>query len=323
MPPCAICPAVEHPAVPCAEVATCTAGVYRRYLTETGGLRPAASFLLKLRAKNPDSLPLMLALGHCSLLNQSYGVALGEYFQAYRCVCVCWGCGGGESGRSGPRWSEKETGQAGRGLKARSGWECPFRFHCGLKRSPAACLHRRLPHRVRPQEPLVLLCIAAALVNQAATKYVPDRHRAVLQAFAFLNEYSEHRWGGCVVSGGESRWHFVCVRRREGRMGWRCSWRRCLTMRSRHHEPSLRACYNSGCCLPALPRNRRNPQEAAYNTARAAHHLGLLHIAVPYYERALEEGPPPSAAATAEGACAACAPGCECCPRVPRRTGSD
>lgn len=42
---------------------------------------------------------------------------------------------------------------------------------------------------------------------------------------------------------------------------------------------------------------RRNPQEAAYNLGRAAHHLGLLHIAVPYYERVLESAPPPSAAA--------------------------
>lgn len=42
---------------------------------------------------------------------------------------------------------------------------------------------------------------------------------------------------------------------------------------------------------------RRNPQEAAYNLGRAAHHLGLLHIAVPYYERVLESAPPPSVAA--------------------------
>jgi hypothetical protein len=46
----------------------------------------------------------------------------------------------------------------------------------------------------------VLLCIGAALANQAATKRVPDRHRAVLQAFAFLQEYGDARhagrWGG-------------------------------------------------------------------------------------------------------------------------------
>lgn len=29
------------------------------------------------------------------------------------------------------------------------------------------------------------------------------------------------------------------------------------------------------------------PQEAAYNMGRAAHQLGLLHLAVPLYERAL------------------------------------
>ncbi|PSC75147.1 general transcription factor 3C polypeptide 3 isoform X1 [Micractinium conductrix] len=89
-------------------------------------------------------------------------------------------------------------------------------------------------YRLSPQEPLVLLCIAAALLNRGSTKRVPDRHRAVLQAFAFLQEYSEAR------------------------------------------------------C---------NPQEAAYNLGRAAHQLGLLHLAVPYYERALQTPPPPAAAA--------------------------
>ncbi len=52
---------------------------------------------------------------------------------------------------------------------------------------------------------------------------------------------------------------------------------------------------------PASPRRRqeyaalrRNPQEAAYNLGRAAHQMGLLHLAVPLYERALAEpGPDP------------------------------
>lgn len=60
-----------------------------------------------------------------------------------------------------------------------------------------------VPRRLSPQEPLVLLCIAAALLNRGSTKRVPDRHRAVLQAFAFLQEYSEAR---CVDRGrGGSR----------------------------------------------------------------------------------------------------------------------
>ena len=48
-------------------------------------------------------------------------------------------------------------------------------------------------YRFAPDEPLVLLCIATALVNQAASKHVPDRHAAVLQAFGFLQEYSRRR----------------------------------------------------------------------------------------------------------------------------------
>ena len=37
---------------------------------------------------------------------------------------------------------------------------------------------------------------------------------------------------------------------------------------------------------------RGNEQEAAYNMGRAAHQLGLLHLAVPLYERALAAKPP-------------------------------
>lgn len=81
-------------------------------------------------------------------------------------------------------------------------------------------------YRLGPDEPLVLLCIATALTNQAASRYVPDRHAAVLQAFAFLQEYG---------------------------------------------------------------RRRRDATEAAYNTGRAAQHLSLNFLAVPLYEKALEE----------------------------------
>ena len=49
-------------------------------------------------------------------------------------------------------------------------------------------------------------------------------------------------------------------------------------------------------------------QEAAYNIARAAHHLNLLHIAVPFYKRALAAPAPgerhPGAAAAAAAAAA-------------------
>ncbi len=61
---------------------------------------------------------------------------------------------------------------------------------------------------------------------------------------------------------------------------------------------------SSSSTLSCPAPRRRNPQEAAYNLGRAAHHLGLLHIAVPYYERVLESAPPPSAAAAGALCCA-------------------
>ena len=40
--------------------------------------------------------------------------------------------------------------------------------------------------------------------------------------------------------------------------------------------------------MQAYQAARRVPQEAAYNLARAAHELNLLHVAVPFYEQALQ-----------------------------------
>ena len=46
---------------------------------------------------------------------------------------------------------------------------------------------------------------------------------------------------------------------------------------------------------------RQNAQEAAYNLGRAAHQLGLLHLAVPFYERALDAPPPDPDAGPGQG----------------------
>lgn len=37
-----------------------------------------------------------------------------------------------------------------------------------------------------PENPLILLCIGVAHLNQAISRKVPDRDRAILAAFAFL-----------------------------------------------------------------------------------------------------------------------------------------
>jgi general transcription factor 3C polypeptide 3 (transcription factor C subunit 4) len=43
--------------------------------------------------------------------------------------------------------------------------------------------------------------------------------------------------------------------------------------------------------LSAYQRARRDREEAAYNLGRAAHQLGMLHIAVAFYELALRRVP--------------------------------
>lgn len=55
-----------------------------RFLHETGSVRQALKYLQPMRSKHPGSLPLMLLLGHCHLLNTQYSEALGEYLQAWR-----------------------------------------------------------------------------------------------------------------------------------------------------------------------------------------------------------------------------------------------
>ncbi|KAL3150393.1 hypothetical protein ABBQ32_000232 [Trebouxia sp. C0010 RCD-2024] len=79
-------------------------------------------------------------------------------------------------------------------------------------------------YRLNPREPLTLLCIALAYIQQAMTRKVDDRNRTILQAFAFLQEYAQYR------------------------------------------EDAL---------------------ESNYNVGRAAHHLGLVHIAAQYYQKCL------------------------------------
>ena len=43
--------------------------------------------------------------------------------------------------------------------------------------------------------------------------------------------------------------------------------------------------------LQAYQGRRGIAQESAYNMARAAHELNLLHVAVPFYEQALRHAP--------------------------------
>lgn len=40
-------------------------------------------------------------------------------------------------------------------------------------------------------------------------------------------------------------------------------------------------------CPQRYSQHRKNKQEALYNLGRAAHQIGLLHMAVPLYQRAL------------------------------------
>ncbi|GAX74553.1 hypothetical protein CEUSTIGMA_g2003.t1 [Chlamydomonas eustigma] len=106
-------------------------------------------------------------------------------------------------------------------------------------------------YRYWAQEPLLSLCIAIAYLNLATTKKVPDRNRAVLNGFAFMQEYIALRAG------------------------------------ERHVLKS-----DSGNAQQAIvdhdSMGSSRQQEAFYNMGRAAHQLGLSHVALQYYQKALE-----------------------------------
>jgi len=100
--------------------------------TQYGGLKAVARFVGPMRAKHYSSLPLMMASGHCSMLQGRYSEALSEYLHAYKSA---------------------------------------------------------------PHEPIIPLCIAAAMLNKACVKKMIGRHQLVIQAFAFLQEYGAKRPG--------------------------------------------------------------------------------------------------------------------------------
>jgi general transcription factor 3C polypeptide 3 (transcription factor C subunit 4) len=62
-----------------------------------------------------------------------------------------------------------------------------------------------------------------------------------------------------------------------------------------HHAAAVTTHRSTCACLRACPqeyeRRRGNLQESSYNLARALHQLGLTHLAVPLYERALAAQP--------------------------------
>lgn len=101
------------------------------------------------------------------------------------------------------------------------------------------------------REPLPALCAATSLLQIAVDKHVADRHHAVVRAFAFLCEYRRLRDAGA-------------------REASPCCW---WVMRIEDEVETL--------CFSLVP------QEVEYNFGRAFHQLGLLHLAVKHYRRAL------------------------------------
>lgn len=141
-------------------------------------------------------------------------------------------------------------------------------------------------YRLGPAQPLTLLCLAVAHVQHAMTRKVNDRHRTVLQAFAFLQVSS--RTAQHICSAGAKLQQLLL----NAAASCRCLL--CMLML----PTACKACMMdvmlcrlfSACVMQEYAQHRANSQESNYNLGRAAHHLGITHIAVQYYQKCLHIG---------------------------------
>lgn len=160
--------------------------------------------------------------------------------------------------------------------------------HSLMKQYPEAMVEYIQALGSSPREPLLLLCAGINLINLAGTRRVPDRNKAVLQAFAFLQDYSRHRVASALRLVAQSA---------EGRGS------PLLTpapASSRRGGETPRVQVGAPPPPPGGPLLDRSvgfsneswymddavaccSREAGYNLGRAAHQLGLLHIARRYY----------------------------------------
>lgn len=171
-------------------------------------------------------------------------------------------------------------------------------------------------YRFWPSEPLVLLCIGVSFLNLAQSAGVPDRNKAVLLGFAFLQVGSRMSLTALLT------WWSLHVLTPFAHST--CSLHQLTpsahSLRSLHlrHGPGpvLSAC-RWGVWAQEYEQQRGNLHESSYNIARAAHQLHLLDIAHEYYQRCLDfapahsppagpgtsgEGGPPSLGRSAQGA---------------------
>ena len=146
-------------------------------------------FLVKLLVQHPDSVPLMMLVGHHCALTRNLGLGIAEYLRA---------------------------------------------------------------SSLRPQEPLIALCLGTSYLGQVMQKNTYNRHLVCLRAFTFLDKYAKLR---CPVP-------------------------RPIGSPSAPADPEEELAAARRKCLLA--------QEVSYNLGRAYHQINLLNLAVPYYEQTLE-----------------------------------
>jgi general transcription factor 3C polypeptide 3 (transcription factor C subunit 4) len=106
-------------------------------------------------------------------------------------------------------------------------------------------------YSVDPEHPHILFCIGLAYLHRSMQRQSDNRHLQAFQAMSFFFEYYDRRSSG-------------------------------LTIDDLPPKDSTKKMSETEAA------KAEGFQEANYNLARAFHHLGLSHLAVPYYERVLE-----------------------------------
>jgi len=181
--------------------------------------------------------------------------------------------------------------------------------------------------RLNPHQPLTLLCIALGYMQQAMTRKVDDRNRVVLQAFAFFQvrlavlasiATSVHSISNRSATGSTMQswccaasrpavvpcliyFHaaalpnlFPCSCHCFGRpikqmsgLSEVAGWAPSIYLKHCTSHASL-ASWLGWALLQEYAQHREHEEESNYNLGRAAHHLGLVHIAVEYYKKCLD-----------------------------------
>jgi hypothetical protein len=276
----------------------------------TGSVKQWIKFVISQRSKNLGSLPLVMLQGHVLSANRSYKQALHEYLlvrgQLGACARACVSAPLRRPARLHPpacttltpprrRRHAGVPGAAGRAAAAAVHWGVLHQHGHGQEgggQEPGGAAGLRLP-----AGQWLCVCQWAPWALCSAHCWARFRSAAAAAPALLPRPHVAHQHRCCYLAAGLPTrlqpWPpFTPASLSDPAPAPASSGVCPLLPTTPTHPPTLLA-----RVLQEYERRRGNPQESAFNTGRALHQLGLLHLAVPFYERSLAAAPSAAAAA--------------------------